>query len=158
MLLLRIASRGRWAADRVADDQQHLDDAVIDLKLKPREVGLSVFRVEGEEDSREVAVRFALTCRENPRHVDYLVFPSELAESLGLAVALVSREDLDPWLSQRHHEILGLTPELSRRLAATILAHVGRLVERVQKVDLMPLGKALCQRDSDLKKFLIGEW
>src|SRR5262245_9716267 len=83
MLLLRIASRGRWTADRVVNDPGHVATAAADLKLKPGEDGLSVFQVEGEEDSREAAVRFALTCREDARHVDYLVFPAELAEDLG---------------------------------------------------------------------------
>jgi hypothetical protein len=158
MLLLRIANRARWATDRVADDLSHVADAAVDLKLKPREDGLSAFHVEGQEDSREVAVRFALTCRDDPRHVDYLVFPSELAEHLGLVTAYVPREDLDPWSSARHYEILGLTPELTLRLAATILAHAGRSVERVQKGDLIPLGAELCRRDPELRKHLRDDW
>ncbi len=158
MLLLRIASRGRWAADRAAGDQRHVEDAAGDLQWKPRDSGLSVFRTEGEEDEREVAVRFALTCRRDPRHADDLVFPSELAEGLGLVVAHVPREDLDPRLSQRHHEILGLTPELGLRLAAEILTDAGRLVGRVPKADLIPLGKQLCRREPELKNRLGDHW
>jgi hypothetical protein len=94
------------------------------LELAPDEDGLSVYRVAGEEDAREVSVRFALTCRDSPRNVDYVAFPAELAEALGLAVAHVPSEELDTYLSERHHEILGLTAEQGLRLAAAILAAV----------------------------------
>lgn len=158
MLLLRIASRGRWTADRAAGDPRHVEDAANDLRLKPRESGLSVFRTEDEHDAREVAVRFALTCRGDRRHADYLIFPSELADRLGLVVAHVPRQDLDPLLGERHHEIVGLTPELSLRLAAEILADRGRVVGRVEKTDLIPLGIELCRRDPGLKDHLAGHW
>jgi hypothetical protein len=158
MLLLRIASRGRWAADRAAGDPRHVEDAAADLQLKPRESGLSVYHTMGEEDTREIVVRFALTCRRDPRHADYLVFPAELAERLGLVVAHVPREDLDPRLGERHYEILGLTPELGLRLAAEILADAGRAVGRIAKADLIPLGKELCRREPELKKHLAGHW
>jgi hypothetical protein len=158
MLLLRIASQGRWAADRVAGDPRHVEEAATDLRLEPHESGLSVFRTEGEDDAREVAVRFAMTCRVDPRHADYLVFPSEVAERLGLVVAPVPREDLDPHLSERHQEILGLTPELSLRLAAAVLADDGRVVARVRKTDLIRPGIELCRRDPGLKDHLAGHW
>jgi len=70
MLLLRIASRGRWAAGRAAGDPRQVEDSANDLRLKPHESGLSVFRTEGTDDAREVAVRFALTCRVDRRHAD----------------------------------------------------------------------------------------
>jgi len=117
-----------------------------------------VFRVEGEDEPREAAVRFALTCRKDRRHADYLVFSSELAEGLGLAVVHVPREDLDSFLGARHHEIQGLTPESTLRLAVAILADAGRRVGRVPKGDLEPLGAEICRRDPDLQKYLKGEW
>jgi hypothetical protein len=117
-----------------------------------------VFRTEGEDDAREVAIRFAVTCRVDPRHADYLVFPSALAERLGLVVASVPRDDLDPRLSERHHEILGLTPEFSLRLAAEILADDVRVVVRIRKADLIPLAIELCRRDPGLKDHLAGDW
>jgi hypothetical protein len=158
MLLLRIGIRSRWATDRIADEPDHVAKAAVDLELRPDEDGLSVFRVEGEDDSREVAVRFALNCRNDRGPIDYLVFPSELAERLGLAVASVPREDLDPRLSARHYEILGLTPELTLRLATAILADANRRVGRVQKGDLIRLGAAICRRDPQLQSYLKGDW
>jgi hypothetical protein len=87
------------------------------LRLDAGEHGLSVFRVEGEGEALEVAVRFAITCRANSQHLDFVVFPSELALGLGLTVRYIPREYLDPFLNARHHEIDGLTPDLSLRLA-----------------------------------------
>jgi hypothetical protein len=78
MLLLRIGIRSRWAPDRVADEPDHVAKAAVDLELRPDEDGLSVFRVEGEDDSREVAVRFALNCRKDRGPVGML---SQLANA-----------------------------------------------------------------------------
>ena len=158
MLLLRIANRSRWAADRVADDPGHAADAAADLRLKPYESGLSVFRVEGEDDSREAAVRFALTCRKDRRPADYLVFSSALAEALGLAVAHVPREDLDPFLGGATLRSSDSHPELTVRLAAAILADANRHVGRVPKDHLEPLGAEICRRDPELQKYLKGDW
>src|SRR4051794_166409 len=99
MLVLRIGRQARWAADRVAADPEHVAQAALDLELAPDETGLSVFRVEGEDERREVAVRFALTCREKPAHVDFVEFPTELATTLGLTVAPAPMPELDPYLS-----------------------------------------------------------
>ncbi len=158
MLILRIGRRARWGADRLADNDEHVADAAGDLELAPDEEGLSVFRAEGEDERREVAVRFALTCREKPQHLDFVAFPSELASDLGLAVTHVPLEELDPFLSGRHFEILGLTAATGRRLVATILAYAGRQVGRVRDRDLAALGVALCRRDPMLRTRLRGDW
>ena len=64
----------------VADDPEHIVDAARDVSLSHGEVGLSVYRVEGDEDARELAIRYALTCRNGPAdHMDYIVFPDEVA-------------------------------------------------------------------------------
>ena len=116
LLLLRVGRRARWSADRRAEDPEHVVEAALDLTLAPDEAGLSVYRVEGDEDSREVALRYALTSRKKVDHMDYLVFPSGLATSLGLSVKPVPAQGLDPELNARHHEIIGLTPDLKKRL------------------------------------------
>jgi hypothetical protein len=158
MLLLRVGRRARWGTDRRADDPVHVVEAARDLTLSPDEAGLSVYRVEGDEDSREVALRYALTVRGKIAHMDYLVFPSELATSLGLSVIFVPTQEQDPKLNARHHEIIGLTPELELRLAGSILASEQRRIVRIRDRDLPELGAELCRRDPELKKSLIGEW
>lgn len=109
MLILRIGSRGRWASDRVADNSAHVEAAAKDLKLGPRHKGLSVYRAEDQDEQEEVALRFALTCRDvKTDHVDYVVFPAELAENLGLTVTHQPLDGLDPYLNERHYEIIGM--------------------------------------------------
>ncbi len=85
--------------DRAADVPAHVAQAAIDLGLAAGEAGLSVFRADGAEEQREVAVRFALVCRDwPPDNLDYVVFPADLATTLGLSVSPVPRGDLDHYL------------------------------------------------------------
>jgi hypothetical protein len=156
--LLRVGRQRRWGFERDASNPDDVAEASLDLQLAVDEDGLSVYRVEDETESLEVAVRWALTCRSKPQPMDYVVFPSELASDLGLTVAQTSREELDPFLNARHYEITGLTPELGRRLAQAILGHAGRRVVRVKEKDLPSLGAEICRGDSELKKYLKREW
>jgi hypothetical protein len=158
MLVLRIGRKSRWAEDRGADNPAHVAQAALDLELGPGEAGLSVFLVESEGERSEVAVRFALTCRERPAHLDYVVFPAELVTDLGLTIVPAPMAKLDPYLSERHHEILGLTPELGGQLAAAILASADRQVGRVRDRELLTLGAESCRRDPELRKHLKGDW
>ncbi len=71
MLLLRVAREARW---NVALDgptaAERIKTAALDLMLAPAEEGLSVYEVGGEADQREVAVRFALACRDKPDNIN----------------------------------------------------------------------------------------
>jgi hypothetical protein len=136
-----------------------VDQAAIDLRLAPGEAGLSVFRADGAEEQREVAIRFALVCRDwPPDHLDYVVFPAELATTLGLSISPVPRDDLDLYLRHRHHELFGMTPELAQRLASAILAHDGRQVERLGKRHLPALAAEVCRRDPEIRTYLGEGW
>jgi hypothetical protein len=77
--LLRVGRLRRWSFERDASSPEDVAEASRDLKLDVGEEGLSVYRVEGEGETLEVAVRWALTCRSKPRPMDYVVFPAELA-------------------------------------------------------------------------------
>jgi hypothetical protein len=154
MFLLRIGSLGRWRSDRGVLEANAAASAAADLTLRARESGLSVYRVEGAGESTEVALRYALTCRDEPRNVDYIMFPSELPEAIGLSVVPAPMPDLEPYLSERHEEILGLTPELSLKLAEAILADGRSRYERIARADLESAGAELCRRDPELKKHL----
>ncbi len=59
MLLLRVGRKARWGADRRADDPEHVVHAARDLTLSPDDVGLSVYHVEGDDDARDLAIRYA---------------------------------------------------------------------------------------------------
>jgi hypothetical protein len=159
MLLLRVGRISRWAPDRAASITAHVDQAAIDLRLAPGETGLSVFRADDAEEQHEVAIRFSLICRDwPPDHLDYVVFPADLATTLGLSVSPMPRDDLDLYLSDRHHEIIGLTPELTQRLASAILAYGDRQVERLPKRHLPSLAAEVCRRDPEIRKHLAEGW
>jgi hypothetical protein len=159
MVILRIATLGRWLPQRVADNSERVERAARDLVRKPGEPGLSVYRVGTEDEERQVAVRFAVTLRSaRSDHLDYIVFPAELAEDLGLTVAHVPQEGIDPYLSERHFEILGLTPALTQKLAAAILSAAGHRVERLNKRAVPLLAVELCRLDPSLRGFLAEGW
>ena len=131
---------------------------MLDLISGDGEAGLSVFHVETPEEAEEVAVRFALTCRKRPAHLDYVVFPDELAKDLGLSVDHIPDDKLDPYLGSRHHEIIGLDANKARMLAIRILAKEDRWVERVKERDLTEKGRACLRCDPGLSDYLKGEW
>ena len=79
MWVLRVGRKARWDVDRDASDPGQVAEAADDLRLGPGEVGLSVFRIDADDEIREVGVRYALTCRRKPEHLDYVLFPEELA-------------------------------------------------------------------------------
>jgi hypothetical protein len=156
--LLRVGRQRRWSFERDATRREDVAEAALDLQLDEDEEGLSVYRVEGEGEVLDVAVRFALTLRSKPQPMDYVVFPSELASDLGLTVSHVPRPDLDPFLNERHHEIVGLSADSRLRLAEAILSHPGRRVDRLREKDLPRLGAELCRRDPQLRRYLKGVW
>src|ERR1700677_2622542 len=86
MWVLRVGRKARWEGPRDASDPGQIAEAAEDLRLGPDEVGLSVYRIVDPAEVQEVAVRFALTCRRKPEHLDYVLFPGELATDLGLDV------------------------------------------------------------------------
>jgi hypothetical protein len=158
VFLLRVGRQRRWSFERDATRREDVVEAAEDLRLDEGEEGLSVYRVEGRGEALEVAVRFALTLRAKIDPMDYVAFPSELASDLGLTVSHVPRDDLEPFLGERHHEIGGLTEESRLWLAEAILGHTGRLVERIRPKDLPQLGAELCRRDPGLRSYLKGTW
>ncbi len=83
--------------------------------------------------------------------MDYVVFPAELASSLGLSVESMPAHGLDPRLDARHHEIIGLTPDLQLRLAAAILASGEAHVARIPERELPKLGAELFALDPELR-------
>jgi hypothetical protein len=158
MWVLRVGRKARWEGPRDASDPVQVAEAAEDLRLGPDEVGLSVYRVDDPAEVQEVAVRFALTCRRKPEHLDYVLFPEELATELGLDLTPMRIDGLHPDLNDRHYEILGLTDELRLRLAAAILGSVDRKVGRIRDKALIDLGREACRRDPALREFLKGDW
>jgi hypothetical protein len=134
-------------------------EAAKDLLLREDETGLSVFRVADLGEADRVAKLFALTCRERPGPLDYVLLPPECFVPLhGVALLPVPDEQLHPYLSERHHEVRGLTPDLSRQLAQVLLAAGGHQVHRLKERDLVEAARQLVAQDGSLSIYLIGEW
>jgi hypothetical protein len=139
MWLLRGVAKNRWQ-DRGADDPAHVAAAAKDLSLRPGEDGLSLFRVDDEEDGRQVATLLGVYKtleRGRSDHVDYLLIPSDAFATLGLSVVPVPDPVLGPELSGRHREAKGLTDAISLNLAAILLGEKRVRLGRIprQEVD-----------------------
>src|SRR5438876_11318372 len=98
-----------------------------DLQLRPDENGLSVFASKDNSEAELIGQLFAFTCMRRPQDLDYLLIPPECFGAVGLSVSPVPQpETFHPFLSDRHHEVYGLTPESTEQLTRSILSHSGR--------------------------------
>jgi hypothetical protein len=139
MWLLRGVRKNRWEG-RGADDPAHVAAAARDLSLRPGEDGLSLFRVDDEQDGRRVATLLGVYKaleRGQSDHVDYILIPSDVFATLGLSIVPVPDPALGPELSDRHREAKGITDVISVKLAATLLSEQRVQLGRIprQEVD-----------------------
>src|SRR5713101_3249273 len=99
-VFLRIAKRQIWEPE--TGKVPTVEDAVADLKLRPEEKGLSLYRLRNEGEVDELACVFSLALRDNPRHFEYVLFPASVLS--GYRVNPVSVPEHPRFLSERHHE------------------------------------------------------
>jgi hypothetical protein len=138
MWLLRGVVKARWL-DRVAGDPAHVAAAARDLGLRPGEDGLSMFRVDDEEDGRRVATllgAYKSLIRGRSDHVDYILVFSEVFAGFGLSIVPVPDPPLGPELSGRHREVKGITDAISLRLAAVLLEEKRFRLGRIPRPDV----------------------
>ena len=69
VFFLRIAKVQRWQPDETGKSPT-VDDAVMDLKLRPNEKGLSLYKLHTESEEDELACVFSLALRDNPTHFE----------------------------------------------------------------------------------------
>lgn len=111
MFLLRKARGPRWRGVN-PDDPGAVGKAADDLRLRPGEAGLSVYRVS-EEEAREFALLWAAIHQDSfDKPLDFLLIPESLipADLLTITPDGSGNERLDA----RHREIVyagALTPE-----------------------------------------------
>lgn len=101
-LFLRIAKAQRWQSDESAN-LPTVESAIRDLKLRPEENGLSLYRLHKEDEADQLACVYSLTLRDNPAHFEYVLFPAEVLS--GYSVNPVPLPEHPQFLSQRHYEI-----------------------------------------------------
>lgn len=86
-LFLRIAKKQRWELDNETGKLPTVEEAVKDLKLRPEEKGLSLYRLHNKDEADELACIYSVTLRDNPAHFEYVLFPDDIL--LGYQVAPV---------------------------------------------------------------------
>lgn len=129
-LFLRIAKAQRWQRDETSKSPT-VEDAILDLKLRPREKGLSLYKLGKEDEAIELACVFSLTLRDNPTHFEYVLFPASVLS--GYRVDPVPVPEHPRFLSERHYEIPQPSEEQLLQLAERILNLPDKKVQRIMK-------------------------
>jgi hypothetical protein len=154
---LRIGRQGRWTG-KSPHDPGHVAEAARDLALRPDEEGLTIFRALDAGEAMHLARVFALTCRDRPANLDYVLIPEDCLSDVRLSVVKKPDPNLHPYLSERHYEIVGTDVETSRALAARIIAHAEHQVRRLKEGEIKQLAAGLVEEDPKLQHFLREGW
>lgn len=133
---LRIAKTRRWQPDDETGKFPTAEEALQDLKLRPEERGLSLYRLHREDEADELACIYSLTLRDNPGHFEYVLFPDGVLSKDDRIVHVPVEEHLR-FLSERHYEIPALAEEQLLRLAERILNSTNKQVGRVRQKQLV---------------------
>jgi hypothetical protein len=152
MLLVRIGSQSRWSTS-----EPSIERAVKDLRLRPEEEGLSVYKVDSIESARSVAKLFAPTARKSVSKIDFIVFDDSLVPAIEGLTLRKTGCDLHPELSGLHHEIVGLDDQNSCSLAAAILSS-SFSAERVSESELIESVRCRTKQDDQFKAYVHEDW
>ncbi len=141
---------------RDPDDDHDVGRAILDLKLRPHEEGLSVYRSDTEATGNDIGFLFATTVRRRPRDMDFVLIPDECLAEFTCAPTL--SESGAPSLRALHHEIRGLELVADRRrLASAVLRHDNTKLVRIKERDVTARAKLLSTAD-EAYGALAGEW
>jgi len=127
---VRLAKVQRWQHEGNGNTST-VEKAVADLKLRPGEKALSLYRLRKEGEIGELACVYSLTLRDNPAHFEYVLFPASVLS--GYRVDPVSVPEHPRLLSERHHEIPDPSEEELLRLAERIFGSPGKKVGRITR-------------------------
>lgn len=134
-LFLRIVSAKRWQHDEETNNSPTAQDAVKDLKVRPDENGLSLYKLQQESEAEELACVYSLVLRDNPKHFEYVLFPASVLS--GYRVDLMPVINHPRFLSERHYEIPNPSEEQLLHLAECILASPSKKVARIMKQQIV---------------------
>jgi hypothetical protein len=141
-------------------NQQHAEGAsyyVHDFKLRPQDEGLSFYLVSDQSEANTVAHYYALT-QQGYDDLHYLLIPDAIWTEIGRRPVPVSYKDLPLYLSDRHHEVRGLTDELPDRLSEITYRDATRHSLRLKKRDVLQTATTYFASDANLRQFLHEEW
>jgi hypothetical protein len=131
---LRIAKAERWQHAETGKAPT-VEDAVTDLKLRPGEKGLSLYKLRKEGEADELACVYSLALRDNPAHFEYVFFPASVLS--GYQVDPVPVPEHPRFLSERHYEIPEPSEEQLLQLAGRILGSPGKKVQRITRQQIV---------------------
>jgi len=109
------------------------------------EAGLSVFRVDGDEEAERVSVLWAPTSWDRPQGISYLLLTDDCFRQHGLTPLPKPDDEIHSFLSERHYEVCGVDERKARAIAETIVeASQGTPPVKSMTEDV------LCRRAKDL--------
>ncbi len=152
MLLVRIGTQSRWSTS-----EPSIERAVKDLRLRPDEEGLSVYKVDNIKSARNVAKLFAPTARKSVSKIDFIVFDDSLVTVIEGLTLRKTGCNLHPELSDLHHEIIGLNDQRSCSLAAAILSS-SFSAERVSEGEVIESVRHRIKQDDRFKGYVHEDW
>jgi hypothetical protein len=154
--LLRVVKPGRW--DVIQEDW--LAKASEDLMLRDGEEGLSVFKIDNIEEAEEIFALYVFTNRD-PGSSGYVLIDDPILHELGLRYQHVPVTTQLELLSEKHYEILDLTVEKSRELAARIGAALEASEAQFKKLterELKDLGIGCLEKYGELEEKIKPKW
>lgn len=156
----RKVRKDRWLEDRDASNDDDVKKAAEDMMLRPTETGLSLYKVDTEQEAAKVAAYFVFTRRKPkaPEPIDFLLIPSQCFREVGVRPRLVPDDHLHPFLSERHCEAEGLDYAGSIRLTKSILGNPARTVKRLKPSELVIILPDLIAEDPSLQGNIGGDW
>lgn len=163
MWMFRVGRRSRWTlfvnkARRMRDPsvQADVESAARDLTPRSGE-NLSVYRGARGELEEEASVLYAVTIRDRPRDMEYVLIPDDCLNDY--TCVKTPSEHGAPHLRERHYEIMDLQEsERREELARRVLAHARTVVDRIPESALIARARALCKGDPTLREALLGVW
>jgi hypothetical protein len=123
------------------------DKAVNDLRLRPGEDGLSVYRVSDEADARSIATVHVVVHTEESSH-DWILLPSSCVDAHNPEPG--PDANLPEPLRSRHHLLKNLDPSATLQLARSVCETPDLRSFRQNRGDIRQLAPELIRR-FDLK-------
>jgi len=94
---------------------------------------LSVYRVENCQEADRIITLYAMSGKDQPEQVDYILIPDGALIALGIAPAPIPGDINHAFLTSRHYEITGLTDQATRgALAVAIRDHAETAGKRLR--------------------------
>jgi hypothetical protein len=153
MLILRKIRYGRWNGEEI-----NYEEACEDFALRPGkdDTGLSVYKVQDEDEARKLGTIFAATLRDKPDNCDYLLVSEEFFRNCSLIPR--PNDSHHSFLSERHYEISDVSNEDLRNLVKELIEYADKKAVRIPRRELEQKVLSLLDEEPLLKERLSSRW